>query len=67
MEKILCSIDEIVLPGHHNNDVPSVMATCSRCRHTTESFGTSDNSKTRCLALMKEECPQGENNFYEEE
>lgn len=33
-------------------------------RHETQSFGTSEASVRRCLALMREECPNGENNFY---
>lgn len=44
--------------------VEGVIATCSRCDHQTESFGTSDKSRKRCLALMREECPQNEDNFY---
>jgi hypothetical protein len=39
-------------------------ASCSRCGHETESFGSSERSIERCLALMREECPAGEMNFY---
>lgn len=46
---------------------PGVCATCSECDHETESFGTSDRSIKRCLVLMREECPLGEENFYVEE
>jgi hypothetical protein len=38
--------------------------TCSRCDHQTESFGTSGASIRRCLALLREECPEDEENFY---
>ena len=34
--------------------------------HSTESYGTGDKSVKRCLALMRDECPMGENNFYVE-
>lgn len=44
--------------------VESVTATCQRCWHTTESFGTGGSSVRRCLALLREECPEGEANFY---
>ena len=44
--------------------VEGVEATCERCNHCTESFGTSDASVRRCLALLNEECPELENNFY---
>lgn len=67
MTKVTCSIDAITIENDSGIDVPSVAATCSRCGHTTESFGTSDYSIRRCLVLLNEECPNGENNFYEEE
>lgn len=67
MAKIECSIEEIALENDYGIEVPSVQATCSRCGHTTESYGTSDDSILRCLALMREECPKGKNNFYVEE
>lgn len=67
MAKIKCSIDEIYLENDNGYDVDSVSATCSKCGHTTESFGTSESSINRCLVLLNEECPEGENNFYEEE
>jgi len=67
MAKIECEIEETTLEGDYGNDVPSVIATCSKCGHTTESYGTSESSINRCLALMNEECPEGENNFYVEE
>jgi hypothetical protein len=41
-----------------------VRATCSRCGHKTESFGTGPKSRMRCIMLMKEECPEEERNFY---
>jgi hypothetical protein len=67
MSKIKCTIEEITLEGDYSNDVQSVRATCNKCDHTTESYGTSEGSIKRCLALMHEECPEGEDNRYEEE
>lgn len=62
--KVECEIEEVELEGDHANSVPGVRATCSRCDHETDSFGTSDRSIKRCLILMREECPNGESNFY---
>ena len=62
--KVAATIDETVLENDDGLEVESVMATCSRCQHSTESFGTSGDSIRRCLALLHEECPQEENNFY---
>jgi hypothetical protein len=63
--RIACEIEEVLLDGDYC-EVESIRATCSRCDHETESFGTGENSIKRCLVLMREECPNGENNFYVE-
>lgn len=42
-----------------------VKVTCSECGHTAESFGQSKKSINRCLALLHEECPNNEDNWYE--
>jgi len=62
--RVLCDIEEIELESESGHDVPSVAAMCQKCGHSTESFGTSDDSVRRCLVLLREECPLGENNFY---
>jgi hypothetical protein len=46
---------------------PGVRATCNECSHQTESFGTGGDSRRRCLALLRDECPMGETNWYEDE
>ena len=53
-------MEETTLTNENNIQVPSVTATCTRCGHETESYGTSDASVRRCLALMRGECPEGE-------
>jgi hypothetical protein len=61
--KVECDIEEVELEGDYG-PVDGVCATCSRCDHQTESFGTSEASVRRCLVLMREECPFSEDNFY---
>lgn len=61
-KRVECEIEEITDQGQ-----PAIQATCSQCEHVTTSFGTSERSVKRCLALMREECPEGEENFYVEE
>ena len=63
---IHCTIDQIELDGDYG-EVPSVRASCPRCGHTTESFGTGDASIRRCLVLLRNECPKDELNFYVED
>ncbi len=65
MAKVKCSIEETYIENDNGHDVDSVVATCSKCGHSTESFGTSESSINRCLALMNEEC--SEDNYYVEE
>lgn len=62
--KVECEIEDIELEGDHGGEIESIRAICSRCDHETESFGTSERSIKRCLILMREECPNGETNFY---
>ena len=59
-----CEINDVDLENDNGYQVAGVTATCSRCGHTTESFGTGDASKKRCLALLNEECPERRSNFY---
>ena len=43
---------------------PVTTASCNRCKHETESYGESIDSETRCLVLMRKECPRRESNYY---
>jgi hypothetical protein len=61
--KVQCHVEELELEGDRGM-VPSVELTCSRCDHKTESYGTSGASIRRCLAMMREECPYKEENYY---
>ena len=61
--RVLCEVEETELEGDYGQ-VDGVIVACSRCGATTESFGTSEASIRRCLALMREDCPEGEQNWY---
>jgi hypothetical protein len=60
------TFEDTLLINEGGNSIASVLATCTRCLHTTESFGVKEASRKRCLALMGEECPKNEKNFYAE-
>jgi hypothetical protein len=71
--RVKCDIEEIELNGGFDPGIglvgnfrstPGVQATCSRCNHATESYGTDSPSIRRCLVLMREECPREESNYY---
>jgi hypothetical protein len=61
--RVLADVEQTEMEGEYG-PVDGMCATCRRCGYQTESFGTSEGSINRCLALMREECPEGENNFY---
>ena len=57
--RVECEIRSAIVNGR-----PGVEATCTECDHTTESMGESERSINRCLALMRETCPEEEENYY---
>lgn len=62
--RVECEVSFVELTGTHGRAVDGVSASCSRCGHEEESFGSGDSSVKRCLALLRENCPEGEENFY---
>jgi len=64
--KVECEVNPVELKGDldHRGPVKGVQVTCGRCSHTTESFGQGESSVKRCLALLREECPRDEQNYY---
>lgn len=66
MNRVKVDISEDTLINDEDQGIMGVIACCTRCGHMTESFGTEENSRIRCLALMREECPKGQKNWYVE-
>lgn len=64
MSKIECEIEYSTEFNDDGIEVDCVVAICSRCGHETESWGDEPASVKRCFAVMKEECPNGESNYY---
>ena len=57
--------DGFILPAYDDpDDIPGIEATCTKCGHTTESYGQESVSIRRCLVLLREECPRNEKNYY---
>ena len=46
--------------------VPSLQAICLRCGKVVAVYGRSSASKRRALCMMRDGCPRGEENFYED-
>ncbi len=62
--KVKCESEEIELDGDGEDLVESICVSCTRCQHAVEVFGRSDRSIRRGLVMLREECPNGEQNFY---
>lgn len=62
--RVECEVEETEEIGDHGGPVPSVCVTCGRCDHSVVIYGTSDASVRRGLATLRDECPEGENNYY---
>ena len=45
--------------------VDGILLTCERCGHWVVVAGTSDRSARRGAIMLREECPKGEDNFYD--
>ena len=65
--KVACEVTHGVTENDSGREVECTTVTCSRCDHATESYGTTERSALRSLALLREECPKGEDNFYYDE
>ena len=44
--------------------VDGLCLVCNRCGHEVEVAGTGNASARRGAAMLREECPKGENNYY---
>lgn len=64
--RVRCTIEEVELKGDYG-PVDGVEATCSRCEHAAEAFGTHAAAIRRALVTLREECPNHEDNFYFDE
>lgn len=67
MAHVECEVKETQVENERRIMVDGVCATCSACGHATEAFGTGAKSINRTLAMMREECPENEENFYVQE
>jgi hypothetical protein len=64
MARVTVEVEETTLIGSDGRDVDGVNATCSRCNHSVEVFGTGEGSVRRGCVMLREECPEKEHNFY---
>ena len=67
MARVLCRVDRRQLQNENYREVDGVIVTCGKCNHEEQAFGSSERSVKRCLVSLRENCPLGEENYYDEE
>ena len=65
MAKVTVDIVYTSLDGDYG-EVDGIEVHCTKCDHYVEVFGQHDGSISRGCAMLNDECPRGENNFYAE-
>ena len=61
---VTCLVDYTYAQNESGNDQECVIVECGECEHVEQSWGHGDKSVRRCLVLMGQHCPEGEENFY---
>jgi hypothetical protein len=64
MARVATETDYLQVEGDYGY-VDGVEVTCKKCLHSEQSGGTHDGSLKRCAFLLRENCPRGEDNFYD--
>lgn len=70
MTKAVCTVEECIVedePGgksRFKTGIPGLCLTCEDCGHAVEVKGREDKSIRYGLARMREECPEGMENYY---
>jgi hypothetical protein len=62
--RITVEIEEIELDSDYGGTIPGLRVICGRCGHEAEVYGTDEPSIRRGCVMLREECPNGESNFY---
>jgi len=62
--RVAVDIDNADVEGEYGL-VDGICLTCERCGHSVEVAGTSDRSARRGAIMLREECPENEDNYYE--
>lgn len=58
-DRVECEVADCTEDGK-----PAVQVTCGRCDHQVVSKGQHGAAIRRCFALLREECPEDESNYY---
>ncbi len=67
MARVEVEVEETELENEDGIAVDGICVTCTRCDHEVEVFGQGLKSIRRACIMLREECPNGEENFYVED
>jgi hypothetical protein len=60
---VYARVEQVSRRGDYT-DMQGVRATCSKCGHQVECFGTGERSRNRVMAMLRESCPERQDNYY---
>jgi len=66
MARVEVEIEETELENEDGINIDGIVASCGRCDHEVEVFGQGLKSIRRACIMLREECPNGEENYYVE-
>ncbi len=61
--KVETAIEEADVDADYGT-VFGLIVTCKRCGHSVKAGGAHEGSAARAAAMLRDECPRGERNFY---
>jgi hypothetical protein len=64
MKTVVAELEFYVERNSQGFEVESVRATCTDCGHIVEAYGQGESSIRRCMARLREECPEAKTNYY---
>lgn len=64
MNEVWCDLTRQLVEGADGQMVPGLVLKCIQCDHAVEVMSQGLPSCKRALAMMREECPKGQSNWY---
>jgi hypothetical protein len=63
--RVTVTIQQEAIEGDYGGYVDGLRLTCSKCGHEVTVFGTETASARRGAIMLRDECPDGNSNFYD--
>jgi len=63
-ERVAAEVEETEIVKGDGSSAPGLLITCEKCGYSVKVFGTGDASMRRGAVMLREECPEDEENFY---